>query len=346
MAPLISGLLASIVPVAVLASSNTSSDLETLFREFTEKYGRSYASPEERAAHFATFTDNLEHMENFRRIDAGSAVYSHLTPFADLSPEEFSARHGLLMSNWKPNTNDIVEHLNASDLPISIDWRSKGAVNPPKNQGGCGSCWAFGTVANIEGAGFVQTGKLLSLSEQELVDCDHDDDEGCNGGLPSSAYKAMIKHNLGLELEAKYPYAGADDKCAATKSKQVAFISGWKQISTDETQIAAALVKYGPLAIGLNAMPMQFYFGGVSSPWRIICSPSSIDHAVTLVGFGTQKGWFGGKEDFWIIRHSWGSWWGEGGYYRLIRGTGACGMNTMVTTATGISFHAQDSIVV
>merc|ERR1712139_651541 len=146
------------------------------------------------------------------------------------------------------STLKLAEPLNTSSLPDSFDWREKGAVNEIKTQQQCGSCWAFATVANIEGAGFVENQKLLSLSEQELVDCDKKTgDEGCQGGLPSNAYKDMIQAKIGLELETDYPYTAKDGTCKAKQSSEKAFIKDWVQISTNEDQIAAALIKYGPL---------------------------------------------------------------------------------------------------
>merc|ERR1712045_948731 len=150
---------------------------------------------------------------------------------------------------------------------------------------------AFATVANIEGAGFVANKKLLSLSEQELVDCDtKTGDQGCSGGLPSNAYKDMIQSNLGLELESAYPYEAKNGQCKSQASSEKAFISGYVSISTDEDQIAAALIKYGPLAIGINAGPMQMYSGGVAKPWKILCNPKKLDHGVAIVGFGVDSG--------------------------------------------------------
>jgi len=271
----------------------------------------------------------------------GSATYSHLTPFADVSTEEFSARHG-----FKASVRDLTEAAplagvaNTSGLPTSFDWREKGAVNPVKNQAQCGSCWAFATVANIEGVGFVENNKLISLSEQELVDCDKKTgDQGCQGGLPTNAYQDMIKNKIGLETEAAYPYTASDGVCKAVPASEKAFISGYLSISKDEDQIAAALVKYGPLAIGINAGPMQWYHGGVANPWKLLCNPKSLDHGVAIVGFGVD-----GK-NYWTIRNSWGPSWGEKGYYRIVRGTGACGLNTDVSTATGITFKG-DAVVV
>merc|ERR1712159_238335 len=190
-------------------------------------------------------------------------------------------------------------------------------------------------MGNIEGANFVKTGKLVSLSEQELVDCDNKTgDSGCNGGLPKFAYEDMIQNKFGLETERDYPYVGAGSgwlpdsgpKCQLSQEKEKVFISNWTQISKDEDQIAAALVKHGPLSIGLNAGPMQFYWGGISDPWLLFCNPQRIDHGVTLVGFGHDNST---NKSYWIIRNSWGPSWGEKGYYRLIRGHGACGVNKL-----------------
>merc|ERR1711977_399413 len=125
-----------------------------------------------------------------------------------------------------------------SNLPTSFDWREKGAVTDVKNQGQCGSCWAFATVANIEGVNFVATKQLISLSEQELVDCDKSDN-GCGGGLPSNAYKNMISNKMGLEMETKYPYQAQNEKCEVQSSEEKVFVTNWKQISQDEDQIAA-----------------------------------------------------------------------------------------------------------
>jgi len=308
------------------------------FQEFEQKFGKVY-SQEEYQRRLEIFTHNLLQMKQFRRVEEGSAVYSHLTPFADLTREEFAQRNGFKPALMQDSMLKLAKPLNTSGLPDSFDWRKKGAVNPVKNQQQCGSCWAFSAVANIEGAGFVENKKLLSLSEQELVDCDtKTGDEGCKGGLPSNAFKDMIQSKIGLEAESDYPYTASDGTCKATQSKEKAFIKDWVQISTDEDQIAASLIKYGPLSIGINAGPMQWYHGGVANPWSILCNPKSLDHGVAIVGFGVD----GGKK-YWTIRNSWGASWGEKGYYRIIRGTGKCGLNTMVTSATGITLNGASA---
>jgi len=198
-----------------------------------------------------------------------------------------------------------------------------------KNQGQCGSCWSFATNANIEGNNFVTNGELVSLSEQQLVDCDKRDN-GCGGGLPSNAYKDLISGETGLELETAYPYNAEEGTCHTDKSLMKVYLSSWVPISSDETDIANALMKYGPLAIGINAGPMQMYSSGIADPW--FCNPTGLDHGVALVAFGTESGTFGDKP-YWVIKNSWGTGWGEEGFYRLIRGKGKCGMNRMVTSA-------------
>lgn len=313
---------------ADLTPANCKSSDAELFADFERAFGRVYASAEERTRRFAIFAENLVQIEHMRMADP-SAQYSHLTPLADWTVEEFAARNTLQPQLFSESSAVHSPLLNISDLPDSFDWREKGAVNPIKNQAQCGSCWAFATVANVEGVNFLKTKQLLSLSEQELVDCDKTTgDQGCQGGLPSNAYKDMIQNKIGLELESDYPYVAKDGTCKASQAKENVFISSWTAVSTDEDQIAAALMKYGPLAIGINAGPMQFYSGGVAKPSKILCNPQKLDHGVAIVGFGVDSG-----TKYWIIRNSWGTTWGEKGYYRIIRGTGACGLNTMVTTA-------------
>jgi len=305
----------------------TESNEEKLFKEFEQATAKVYKTKEDRLQRFKIFVENLVHIQQAQLVDEGAA-HSHLSPFADWTLEEFSARNNLQAHLVDKETLNEAPLLNVSDLPDSFDWREKGAVNEVKNQGSCGSCWAFSTVANIEGVNFIKKKELLSLSEQELVDCDRSDN-GCHGGLPANAFRTMIANKLGLEPESDYPYSAVRGQCQATQSKEKVFISSWKSISTDEDQMAAALMQYGPLSIGINAGPMQYYHGGISNPWSLFCNPRRIDHGVAIVGFGEENG-----KKYWVIRNSWGPGWGEKGYYRIIRGTGACGLNAMVTTAT------------
>mmetsp|Transcript_73153 Transcript_73153/g.174330 ORF Transcript_73153/g.174330 Transcript_73153/m.174330 type:complete len:525 (+) Transcript_73153:106-1680(+) len=314
---------------------DNASEAELRFMEFELSFEKRYSSPQEREQRLKVFVANLERMVRMQQAESGDAEHSHLTPFADMSAEEFSARMGFRSADWEEE--EAEEEQFGDALPESFDWRSKGAVTPVKDQGQCGSCWAFATVANIEGVGFVSQKKLLSLSEQELVDCDKKTgDQGCQGGLPTNAYKDMINMKLGLETEQDYPYAGRNNQCQAKSAAERSFIGGYKTISKDETQIAQALMQYGPLAIGINAMPMQLYRRGILDLPGFLC-PARLDHGVTIVGFGSTP------KDYWTIKNSWGARWGEEGYLRIARGKGACGLNHMVSTATGVTIKAEDA---
>jgi cathepsin F len=319
---------------AGLAASTPSvaGPIQDKFNEFAAAFGRIYTSAEERETRFKIFVENLANIVKVQGLDSG-ATYSHKTPFADWTVEEFSARNTLNLGLLKDSVTQQAEVENTT-VPDSFDWRDHGAVNDVKNQGACGSCWAFSTVANIEGVNFVKTKKLLSLSEQQLVECDHNGDEGCQGGLPSNAFKYMISGHVGLESEDKYPYTGTRaGSCKLSKSDELVFISDFKQI-TDESVMPAALVQYGPLSIGLNAGPMQWYMGGIADPFDLLCNRKAIDHGVAIVGFGSgPSGLFRTTKPYWTIRNSWGASWGEKGYYRIVRGKNKCGLTSMVTTA-------------
>ena len=172
----------------------------------------------------------------------------------------------------------------------------------------------------------------MSLSEQELVDCDKVD-HGCNGGLPENAYKQIMKIG-GLETEKDYKYDAKDETCHFDKSKVKATVSGGVKISTNETEMAQWLFKNGPISIGLNAAAMQFYKGGVSHPLKFLCPARGINHGVLVVGFGVHRyPLFHRVMPFWIVKNSWGPLWGEQGYYRVYRGDGTCGLNQMATSA-------------
>jgi C1A family cysteine protease len=201
--------------------------------------------------------------------------------------------------------------------------RSPRSRRPPL----AGSCWAFATVATIEGLHKIKTGKLVSLSEQELVDCASPPNHGCDGGNPALGL-AWVADNGGLTTESDYPYGGRQGGCKLDKMRNhVAKISDVGLVDPDDEAALEAAVARQPVAVVINAEPnIQHYTGGV---FHGPCDPEKIDHAVTVVGYGAEPG--GGRK-YWIVRNSWGGKWGEKGYFRLERRVkdkrGMCGVAT------------------
>jgi C1A family cysteine protease len=303
------------------------------FNEFVFKYSKVYRSIEEYNAKYLVFEKNHQAISQLKAISTpdNASFEFGVTPFMDLSPEEFRTQylnlnvHHLQKLKFLHSRHNLVAE--GDNAPAAHDWREHGAVTPVKNQGSCGSCWAFSTVGNLEGQYFMKTNKLQKFSEQQLVDCDKVD-QGCNGGLMEDAFKHL--NTTGAMGEEDYTYTGSDDDCKYNSTQVKAHVTGYRfAASQNETEIAQMLFETGPLAIAINATPLQFYFWGVFDPWFTwICDPSSLNHGVLIVGYGNN-----GSKDFWIVKNSWGSWWGESGYFRIVKGSGACGVNTYVISA-------------
>ncbi|KAG6711749.1 hypothetical protein I3842_05G069900 [Carya illinoinensis] len=320
------------------------------FELFKRRFGKSYKSKEEHDHRFNVFKANLRRARRHQSLDP-SATHG-VTQFSDLTPYEFRRDFLGLRSRLRlPSDANKAPILPTDELPTDFDWRDHGAVAPVKNQGSCGSCWSFSSTGALEGANFLATGKLVSLSEQQLVDCDHECDpeeprscdSGCNGGLMNSAFEYTLKAG-GLMREEDYPYKGTDrGTCKFDKSKIAASVANFSVVSLDEDQIAANLVKNGPLAVAINAVFMQTYVGGVSCPY--ICSKRQ-DHGVLLVGYGAagyapirMK-----EKPYWIIKNSWGEKWGENGFYKICRGRNICGVDSMVSTVAAVQTSSQLSV--
>jgi len=315
-------------------------DYRAEFNSFKTQFGKIYADAEQEERRFAAFVQNLgaamaENTANAEHPTQG------VTKFMDLTAEEFRAIYLTRKSNtslaslkaWDGECTACKRFPEMAALvaapPAEFDWTTKGAVTPVKDQGQCGSCWSFGTTGDIEGTYFLAGNPLVPLSEQELVSCDtKSQDQGCNGGLQEVAFEYVIKN--GLTTEANYPYTsggGRSGTCDSSKLAPVAAkISSWSQVSKgglvgggDEKNIMTALLASGPITIGINASPMQRYKGGIDNP--LFCMKSSLDHAVLIVGYGTENG-----KDYWKIKNSWNTDWGEDGFYRIVRGENKCGL--------------------
>lgn len=295
-------------PIAENENESSLDKTKSLFSKFKEDFNRKYETSEEEAMRYGIFKNNLYVIEQLNKFEQGTGVYG-ITDFIDLTQQEYFQKTGL-RNDLSRSSNDIANPLAEIpdiDLPTSFDWREKTAVTPVKNQGNCGSCWAFSVTGNIEGLNAIQNGNLLSFSEQELVDCDKLD-SGCNGGLQDNAYKS-IETIGGLELENEYPYTAHQSKsCNFNRTMSHVRVSGAIDFKEkDEDGMAKWLTLNGPISIGINANAMQFYRGGISHPWKVLCSASSIDHGVLIVGYGVSKyPKFNKTLPYWIIKNSWG----------------------------------------
>jgi cathepsin F len=309
----------------------TDMDIVRLFNQFRAKYNRVYTNQEEVKQRFDIFKNNMLKAQELNKQNPHATFGP--TKFSDISPEEFRRTHLMKPKTPAQMQQQSPKHMISLDdkdlltapLPDSFDWRELGAVTDVKDQGQCGSCWAFSTTGAIEAANFIATKKLVSLSEQNLVDCDHvcsglsreSCDNGCDGGLMENAMEYVIR-NRGIDTEESYPYYARDDDCHFKNSTIGAKISAWARGSHNETLLAAQLMKYGSISIGMNADSILHYQSGILN--NAGCSQTNIDHGILLVAFETSD------EKVWTIKNSWGSGWGESGYFRAFMGYNVCGL--------------------
>ncbi|XP_030547276.2 senescence-specific cysteine protease SAG39-like [Rhodamnia argentea] len=296
------------------------------------QHGRTYKDAKEKDRRFAIFKSNVEHVESFNSA-LGKDYKLKINEFADLTNEEFRAfRNGFRrtkakMGSTKDDTSFRYE--NFTDVPSFMDWREKGAVTPVKSQGHCSSCWAFSAVAAVEGLIKITTGKLISLSEQELVDCDvGGNNHGCEYGLMDNAFE-FIQQNNGLATEAEYPYNGSRGACrAVTSLDHTVKIGGYEDVPMNDEGALLKAVANQPVSVAVDSDgDFQFYSSGVFTGG---CG-TDFDHAVTIVGYGTSANGI----KYWLVKNSWGTGWGEEGYVRIQREVdtkeGLCGIAVLAS---------------
>ncbi|WOL02246.1 zingipain-1-like [Canna indica] len=300
----------------------SSSNPMDMFEQWIAQHGRQYKDESEKLYRLGVFTGNMERVSSFLQSDKRSYTIG-LNRFADLTTEEFIATFTgarSISSNTSKPAPMPFPYANMA-APSRIDWRDNGMVTPIKDQGSCGSCWAFSSVASIESINKIARGKLISLSEQELVACDYND-AGCDGGLHYNAF-AFVVSNGGITTEENYPYQPDQSACDAAKlSDHAVSITGYSLVPTEDEASLMKAVANQPVSVSIDASEFMLYTGGIfDGPCE-----ANLNHEVTLVGYGTDKN----GTNYWIAKNSWGESWGDQGYLLLQKDVaekeGLCGL--------------------
>ncbi|XP_055296473.1 procathepsin L-like [Sitodiplosis mosellana] len=308
---------------------------ENDWEHFKVQYSKSYAADEEHQFRMTTFLQNRNKIaEHNKLFNEGHVLFKMgLNEYSDMTTEEFAA----IMNGHKPTdsfkslkfknaTGKYHNKIHHYELPRSIDWRKKGAVTGVKNQGRCGSCWSFSAIGALEGQHFRKTGVLVSLSEQNLIDCSASyGNNGCNGGNIEQSFE-YIKQNHGIDTEKSYPYKGRNDKCRYNRKNSGATDRGYVNIAPgNEKKLQDAIASIGPIAVAIDASHFSFQHYRSGIYYEPKCSPRALNHAVLVVGYGVDDH----GHEYYIVKNSWDKSWGDGGYIKMARNRhNNCGIAT------------------
>lgn len=316
--------------VAAFASPILNKDLDGDWVLYKQTHKKTYSQDEEQVRRLI-WEDNVNYIQKHNlAADRGEHTYwLGQNEYADMTIFEFRAiMNGYKMSANRTKGDLYMSPSNIGDLPDSVDWRKEGYVTDIKNQGHCGSCWSFSATGSLEGQHFKASKKLVSLSEQNLVDCSQrEGNHGCQGGLMDNAFR-YIESNKGIDTEESYPYTAKNGFCHFKKENVGATDTGYVDIPhMQEDKLQEAVATVGPISVAIDAghKSFQLYREGVYS--EPACSSSKLDHGVLAVGYGTESG-----DDYWLVKNSWGTSWGMQGYVMMARNKhNMCGIATQAS---------------
>lgn len=320
----------SIVCIGIALIAAVTADDQTLWDWFKSQHGKNYQDVAEELARMENFMNNLQEIADHNELyESGAVRYKKgINKYSDMSDDEFHGKmHGYRLNDddWcasHDDDDDEPTHVvpNGAVIPKSIDWRDKGAVTPVKEQGHCNVCWAYSSCGALEAAHFLKTGDLIPLSEQNLLDCTYEDETKCYIGTYRTAYD-YIESNGGIDTAKSYPYTEKKQECKYNPKHSAATVRGRMRIACgNETALTHALATVGPVTVAINARLIHHYKSGVFSDPD--CT-QNMNHEVLAVGYGSNDD----DGDYYIIKNSWGTSWGEDGYLKLARNKGnLCGV--------------------
>eukprot|EP01132_Coremiostelium_polycephalum_P009931 gene9931-12177_t len=299
------------------------------FNDFKQKHGKQYKNDEEHRYRFGLFNEASKFI--VRHNEKGLSYKLAMNHFGDLSNKEFNTL--IKPKVTRPSHNGATGvHDNewVADLPSTVDWRNQNCVTPVKDQGVCGSCWTFGSTGSLEGTYCAKHSKLISLSEQQLVDCAYlMGSAGCNGGFAASAFQ-YIMNNEGISTEADYPYLMQNAFCKVNQQSSGVTISGYVNVTSfSEPALQNAVATVGPVAVAIDASAPDYRYYSSGVYYSTVCKNDldDLDHEVLAIGYGTYQ-----NQDYWLVKNSWSTNWGNQGYIMMSRNRGNnCGIASQPT---------------
>lgn len=314
-----------VVLLVGLVNCYTDSEYQDAFVSWMQARQKSYAAVDFQFR-FDIFKNNMDFVKTWNE-DPSHTHTVGLNDFADISNEEYQKIYlGTRIDGTKRLATAGPKMNFTAPLDDVINWANKGAVTPIKNQGQCGSCWSFSTTGSVEGLNQIYTGNLISLSEQNLMDCSNSyGNNGCNGGLMDNAFQYIIANN-GIDTEASYPYQGVQGNCQFQAQNTGASIKSYSDVNSGDEGALASAINNQPVSVAIDAshQSFQLYQNGIYN--EPACSSSALDHGVLAIGYGSDNG------DYYIVKNSWGTSWGMQGYIWMARNAGnMCGIATQAS---------------
>ncbi|CAN6334730.1 unnamed protein product [Urochloa humidicola] len=338
-----------VVVVSCAAASTDDRAMRERYNRWAAKHGRTHKNPAEKARRYKVFSANAEFIDSYNAagIKSNSSTRLETNKFSDMTDDEFEAMYaGDLRKPFKGGLPGFM-YGGLSDVPASLDWRTRGAVTDVKDQGDCECCWAFSAVAAVEGIHAIRTGNLVSLSEQQLLDCSTGKkNRGCRKGDMEEAFLYIAGHgdiprkggldpiggiywNKGIASDLSYPYIARQSNCSASGKEVAATITTFQYVPENNETALRLAVSQQPVSVALDCTNMAFrhYKSGIYGTNGEACKViKSLNHAVTAVGYGTDEN----GHKYWLMKNSWGTDWGDGGYMKIARDVpsdaGLCGL--------------------